>query len=68
MKNEVPEATVSHINDISAARELRNLQRKIWSIVDDWLWYYRTVLGQAWSENSWGCGFMSLFLYQQVPE
>ncbi|XP_076190981.1 uncharacterized protein LOC143158659 [Aptenodytes patagonicus] len=45
MKNEVPEATISHVNDISAARELRNLQRKIWSIVDDWLWYYRTVLG-----------------------
>ncbi|KAM6285698.1 uncharacterized protein M6G45_009025 [Spheniscus humboldti] len=45
MKNEVPEATVSHIKDIGAARELRNLQRKIWSIVDDWLWYYRTVLG-----------------------
>ncbi|CAM9991662.1 unnamed protein product [Bubo scandiacus] len=45
MKNEVPEATVSHINDISAARELRNLQRKIRSIVDDWLQYYRTALG-----------------------
>lgn len=56
MKNEVPEATVSHINDI------RNLQRKIWSIVDDGLWYHQTALGQAWSENSWGCGFMSLFL------
>lgn len=66
MKYEVPEATVSHVNDISAARELRNLQRKIRSIVDDWLRYYRTALGQARSENSWGHGFMSLFLYPQV--
>ncbi|XP_054689326.1 uncharacterized protein LOC129209155 isoform X3 [Grus americana] len=45
VKNEVPEATLSHINDISAARELTNLQKKIRSIVDDWLRYYRTALG-----------------------
>lgn len=47
MKNEVPEATVSHTDDIVAARDLRNLQRKIRSIVDDWMRYYRTALGQA---------------------
>ncbi|XP_051466949.1 uncharacterized protein C3orf20 homolog [Apus apus] len=45
MKNEVPEATVKHINDISATRELRKLQRKIRSTVGDWLRYYRTALG-----------------------
>ncbi|XP_071621011.1 uncharacterized protein C3orf20 homolog isoform X9 [Heliangelus exortis] len=45
MKNEVPEATVSRINDTHAARDLRNLQRKIRSIVGDWLQYYRTALG-----------------------
>ncbi|XP_071659767.1 uncharacterized protein C3orf20 homolog [Patagioenas fasciata] len=45
MKNEVLEATESHTDDIVAARDLRNLQRKIWSIVDDWMQYYRTALG-----------------------
>lgn len=47
MKNEVPEAAVSHTDDIVAARDLRNLQRKIWSIVDDWMRYYHTALGQT---------------------
>ncbi|KAK2534957.1 C3orf20-like protein, partial [Columba guinea] len=45
MKNEVREAAVSHTDDIVAARDLRNLQRKIWSIVDDWMRYYHTALG-----------------------
>ncbi|XP_068794078.1 uncharacterized protein C3orf20 [Struthio camelus] len=40
-----PEETISHVNDISAARELRKLQRKIRSIVEDWLEHYRTALG-----------------------
>jgi len=53
-RNEVPEATINHVNDISATRELRHLQKKIWSVVDDWLQYYHTALGQARSENSWG--------------
>ncbi|XP_021245147.1 uncharacterized protein C3orf20 homolog isoform X3 [Numida meleagris] len=44
-RNEVPEATVSHVNDISAIRELRHLQKKIWSVVGDWLQYYQTALG-----------------------
>lgn len=47
-RNEVLEATTSHVNDISATRELRHLQ-KIWSVLDDWLQYY-----QARSEKSWG--------------
>ncbi|PKK21102.1 hypothetical protein A306_00011749, partial [Columba livia] len=45
MKNKVREAAVSHTDDIVAARDLRNLQRKIWSIVDDWMRYYHTALG-----------------------
>lgn len=47
MKNKVREAAVSHTDDIVAARDLRNLQRKIWSIVDDWMRYYHTALGQT---------------------
>nr|XP_008176965.2 uncharacterized protein LOC101948618 [Chrysemys picta bellii] len=38
---EIPEENISHINDFSAARELRKLQRKIKTILDDWLEHYR---------------------------
>ncbi|XP_050791626.1 uncharacterized protein C3orf20-like isoform X1 [Gopherus flavomarginatus] len=38
---ETPEENVSHINDFSAARELRKLQWKIKTILDDWLEHYR---------------------------
>ncbi|XP_072186733.1 uncharacterized protein C3orf20 homolog [Excalfactoria chinensis] len=44
-RNEVLEATISHVNDIRATRELRHLQKKIWSIVVDWLQYYQKALG-----------------------
>ncbi|XP_032299849.1 uncharacterized protein C3orf20 homolog isoform X1 [Coturnix japonica] len=44
-RNEVLEATISHVNDISATRELRHLQKKIWSVVVDWLQYYQRALG-----------------------
>ncbi|KAG6925781.1 hypothetical protein G0U57_013425, partial [Chelydra serpentina] len=38
---EIPEENISHINDFSAARELRKLQQKIKTILDDWLEHYR---------------------------
>ncbi|CAM4485198.1 unnamed protein product [Caretta caretta] len=38
---EIPEENISHINDFSAARELRKLQQKIKTILDDWLQHYR---------------------------
>ncbi|CAM4470413.1 unnamed protein product [Caretta caretta] len=38
---EIPEENMSHINDFSAARELRKLQQKIKTILDDWLQHYR---------------------------
>nr|XP_032654506.1 uncharacterized protein C3orf20-like [Chelonoidis abingdonii] len=38
---ETQEENISHINDFSAARELRKLQWKIKTILDDWLELYR---------------------------
>ncbi|XP_067168480.1 uncharacterized protein C3orf20 isoform X2 [Apteryx mantelli] len=45
-KYEVPKETISCVNDISVARELSKLQRKIRRIVDDWLEHYQTALDQ----------------------
>ncbi|KAM9311671.1 uncharacterized protein C3orf20-like [Gastrophryne carolinensis] len=42
---EIPEEPISTSIDISAATELRKLQRKIRNIVDDWMEHYRLASG-----------------------
>ncbi|XP_039769973.1 uncharacterized protein C3orf20-like [Ornithorhynchus anatinus] len=42
---ERPEVDGSLVNDCSAIRELRKLQKKIRSIVDDWIKHYRLAFG-----------------------
>nr|XP_009672890.1 PREDICTED: uncharacterized protein C3orf20 homolog [Struthio camelus australis] len=59
-----PEETISHVNDISAARELRKLQRKIRSIVEDWLEHYRTALVWITQQTSYMYKHMNTISYQ----
>ncbi|XP_068132890.1 uncharacterized protein C3orf20-like isoform X2 [Hyperolius riggenbachi] len=44
---EIPEDQIGPSNDVSAATELRKLQRKIRNIADDWMEHYRLASGLA---------------------